>query len=110
MYCRYLLKTRNSITNITIHDFGEEIYVHFKGGKPLPKSESGIHRICKISPYDKQKRRYTNFVEISVDGQKPITIVRSYLFDPIKLVRNIRDSKKTNKIEEVLAGNLDLLL
>ncbi|MEM5811828.1 MAG: peptide chain release factor-like protein [Candidatus Aenigmatarchaeota archaeon] len=35
--------------------------------------------------------------------------IRSYIFDPYKLVKDLRTGKETNKIQEVLDGKIDLL-
>lgn len=35
--------------------------------------------------------------------------IRSYIFDPYKLVKDLRSKKETNKIDEVLDGHLELI-
>ncbi len=35
--------------------------------------------------------------------------IRSYVFDPYKLVKDLRSKKETNKLEEVLNGHLELI-
>ena len=110
MYCRFSIKKKASIISFLLSDAGNEIFICISHHITIPSSESGIHRVCKISPYDKKGRRYTNFVDVSINGNTSKEIVRSYIFDPIKYVKNIKNDKKTDKIEEVLAGNLKLLL
>ena len=35
--------------------------------------------------------------------------IRNYVFDPYKLVKDLRNKKETNKIEEILNGHLELI-
>ncbi|MCC2670142.1 MAG: peptide chain release factor 2 [Armatimonadetes bacterium] len=45
--------------NVTIHFKGDFAYGHLK-------SEHGIHRLVRISPYDANKRRHTSFASVDV--------------------------------------------
>jgi protein subunit release factor B len=74
--------------------------------------EHGVHRLVRISPHDPQKRRHTSFCKVSIAGQPPVQwerAIRSYIFSPYKRAINIITRKETQNVEEVLAGNLELL-
>ncbi|MGF1580854.1 MAG: peptide chain release factor 2 [Gemmataceae bacterium] len=47
------------IRNATLHVKGEYAYGYLK-------SETGVHRLVRISPYDSQKRRHTSFASVDV--------------------------------------------
>ncbi|MER3406944.1 MAG: peptide chain release factor 2 [Patescibacteria group bacterium] len=64
-------------------------------------------RIQKILE-EKQKKEIEEIkgekIEISWGNQ-----IRSYVFDPYKLVKDLKSKRETNKLEEVLDGNLSLI-
>ena len=81
--------------------------------------EAGTHRLVRVSPFDERKRRHTSFVSVSVGPTLDALVApgqpsgpsqrRSYVLDPYKLVTNHLTGEKTDRVEEVLAGNLDAL-
>lgn len=77
------------------------------------ESETGVHRVCRLSPFDSKNRRHTSFVSVSVNEkivcwpkEKP---VRSYVMYPYKLAKDLRTSKQTENLEDLLNGNLSLI-
>ena len=42
------------------------LYIKGKNAYGLLRSESGVHRLVRISPFDSNKRRHTSFVSVSV--------------------------------------------
>lgn len=84
--------------------------------------EVGVHRLVRVSPFDETKRRHTSFalvrVSSSAEDEKlsvdvPVTgysQARSYVLAPYRLITDHGTDKKTDRVDEVLAGNLDALL
>ncbi len=72
MYTRWAEKRKFSFI-ITDHQTGEEagiknatFTVSGKNGYGLLKSEKGVHRLVRISPFDTSKRRHTSFASVDV--------------------------------------------
>lgn len=80
--------------------------------------EAGIHRLVRRSPFDEGSRRTTCFAQVIVDGDggpdwrsDPAAMqVRSYVLDPYQLVRDHRLGTETDRVHDVLAGDLSLIL
>lgn len=73
--------------------------------------EHGLHRVCRISPYDPKLRRHTTFCYVVIDDQESSSeVVRSYVFNPYQKVKNYKDDRQTTDINGVFNGNLDFLL
>jgi peptide chain release factor 2 len=90
----------------------------------LWESEVGVHRLVRVSPFDKLKRRHTSFCQVAMITDKHYadlwmdeedTLIRSYILDPYESVRDHQviegeeSIELTDKVKEVLAGNLKLL-
>lgn len=77
-------------------------------------TNSGIHSLTRISPFDTQHRRHTSFAVVMVKyGGMAVDInnqVRTYIFDPYKMVKDLRTGIETENIESVLDGDLDIFL
>ena len=75
MYLRFC--ERNNLTAKTIdYQSGEAagiksatIFIKGKKAYGLLKSEAGIHRLVRISPYDSNKRRHTSFAAVTVNPE-----------------------------------------
>ncbi len=72
MYVRFCERERLSIS-IVDHQVGEEagiksatLFIKGKNAYGLLKSEHGIHRLVRISPFDANKRRHTSFAGVFV--------------------------------------------
>lgn len=77
MYLRFCEK-ENLETQILDYQPGEEagiksatIYVKGKNPYGLLKTESGIHRLVRISPFDANKRRHTSFAAVFTTPEAP---------------------------------------
>ena len=77
MYLRFC-EREHLTTRIIDYQTGEEagiksatLYVRGKNPYGLLKSEDGIHRLVRISPFDSSKRRHTSFAAISVSPEVP---------------------------------------
>jgi len=77
MYARFAERENLSATIIDYQD-GEAagiksatIYIQGKNSYGLLKSENGIHRLVRISPFDANKRRHTSFAAITVSPELP---------------------------------------
>lgn len=77
MYVRFCEK-QNFETALIDHQVGEEagiksatLLVKGKNAYGLLKSEHGIHRLVRISPYDANKRRHTSFAGVFVIPETP---------------------------------------
>lgn len=51
------------------------LYVKGENAYGLFKSEHGVHRLVRISPYDSAKRRHTSFAAVTVAPEKPDIVV-----------------------------------
>ncbi|HSC25158.1 MAG TPA: peptide chain release factor 2 [Candidatus Babeliales bacterium] len=77
MYYRFC--ERNNLNVDTIdYQSGEEagiksvtLFVHGKNSYGYFKSEHGIHRLVRISPFDSNKRRHTSFTSVMVTPEVP---------------------------------------
>lgn len=85
MYVRFCEKSNLEATLID-HQVGEEagiksgtLLVKGKNAYGLLKSEHGIHRLVRISPYDANKRRHTSFAGVYVT---PETVKVDIVIDP----------------------------
>lgn len=77
MFVRFCEK-QNLETSLIDHQVGEEagiksgtLLVKGKNAYGLLKSEHGIHRLVRISPYDANKRRHTSFAGVYVIPETP---------------------------------------
>lgn len=77
MYTRFCEREKLS-AHIIDYQAGEEAGIKsatlfIKGNRPfgLLKSERGIHRLVRISPFDSNKRRHTSFAAVSVIPETP---------------------------------------
>lgn len=79
-------------------------------------TESGIHRLTRISPYDERGRRHTSFATVLVSLAPENFIdcdkkqIRSYVFHPYKLVRDFRTKTETINLSQILNGEIDIFL
>lgn len=72
MYIRFC-ERENFNVDVLDYQSGEEagiksatLYIRKKNAAGLLKSENGIHRLVRISPFDANKRRHTSFAAITV--------------------------------------------
>lgn len=77
-------------------------------------NEPGVHRLVRVSPFDKKGRRFTTFAQVTVrldHGPDYFELgpVRSYILDSYKLCKDHRLGTETDQVERVLAGELDLI-
>jgi len=115
MYMRWAERAGHAYE--VIGGVGEKWTLLVYGGntrKTLGK-ETGWHRMSRNSPFDKEHRRCTNFssVVVSFAGERPVASddrVRTYVFDPYKLVKDLRTGEETTAIDQVLDGDLALVL
>lgn len=77
--------------------------------------EVGIHRVCRISEFDVQKRRHTTFTSVAVDDMEPQSYdnVRSYVFWPLEYIR-VHTEKNTvtfdqEEMKRILNGEFNLI-
>lgn len=83
-----------------------------KGDHNYLQSESGIHGVTRISPFDIQARRHTSFIKVSVNDHlqwQDAPQVRMYILYPYKLVRGY-DGTEIEDVFSVLDGNLDAFI
>lgn len=71
-----------------------EIKIRIRGDvSKILKGEEGAHRICRISPYDPQRRRHTTWVEVGLEKRKSDALsstIRSYVLAPYNLIKDLR--------------------
>ncbi len=77
MYTRFCEQNRLTARIIDYQD-GEEagiksatLFIKGKNAFGLIKSEHGVHRLVRISPFDANKRRHTSFASISITPETP---------------------------------------
>jgi protein subunit release factor B len=72
--------------------------------------EHGTHRLCRISPFDSQGRRWTSWASVNVAGitEHPEGPIRSYVMSPYKQAKDERKNYTTANIDDVLAGGVEL--
>jgi peptide chain release factor 2 len=77
MYLRFCERQKYSVS-VADYQPGEEaglksatLYVKGKNVYGLLKSEAGIHRLVRISPFDTNKRRHTSFAAVHVTPEAP---------------------------------------
>jgi peptide chain release factor 2 len=77
MYTRFCERNNLSM-NIIDYQSGEEagiksatLFIRGKNPYGLLKSEHGIHRLVRISPFDTNKRRHTSFVSVLITPEIP---------------------------------------
>lgn len=77
MFIRFCEREKFNVQTID-YQSGEEAGIKsatlfIKGNKPYGflKSEQGIHRLVRISPFDSNKRRHTSFAAVSVTPEMP---------------------------------------
>ncbi len=75
MYIRFC-ERENFVVEVLDLQSGEEagiksaiLYIKKKNAAGLLKSESGIHRLVRISPYDANKRRHTSFAAVTITAE-----------------------------------------
>ena len=77
MYLRFCERERFK-AQVVDEQYGEEagiksatLYVRGTNAYGLLKSEHGIHRLVRISPFDASKRRHTSFAAVTVTPEQP---------------------------------------
>ncbi len=94
--------------------------------------EAGVHRLCRLSPFDAEERRWTSFARVSVeiDGksadsfklEKSITVydgnepriltydgpIRNYTLHPYTSAKDNRNGIETENVTNVLDGGEEL--
>lgn len=66
------------LRSVTIHVIGENIY-------GLLKSEIGVHRLVRISPFDANKRRHTSFASVDITPEVEDTVEIEILEKDLKI-------------------------
>ncbi len=77
MYTRFCERNHFTISIIDYQSAEEsgiksaDLYIRGKNAYGLLKSEHGVHRLVRISPFDASKRRHTSFASICVTPEVP---------------------------------------
>jgi peptide chain release factor 2 len=77
MYSRFCERNKFAITVIDYQPAEEagiksaDLYIKGKNTYGFLKSEHGVHRLVRISPFDASKRRHTSFASVSVTPEVP---------------------------------------
>jgi len=105
----YLAGDEAGLKSATLEIEGEFAYGNLR-------SESGVHRLVRISPFDANSRRHTSFVSVyifpEVDDEKIEwgSQIRSYVFHPYNMVKDHRTNKETSNIQAVMDGGIDIFI
>ena len=72
--------------------------------------EHGIHRLCRISPFDPRHRRHTSFASVEISGvlNESNSPIRNYVLDPYKTAQDLRKNYSTEFVDDVLGGGEEL--
>jgi len=77
MYTRFCERNKFSVDILDLQQ-GEEagiksatLFIKGKNAYGLLKSEHGVHRLVRISPFDSNKRRHTSFAAVTVSPEVP---------------------------------------
>ena len=74
------------------------------------RTEIGIHRLVRVSPFDPENRRHTSFASVSLDDYDEDAMVRSYVFEPYQSVRDHLTKIEVTVVQPTLDGNIDLFI
>jgi len=102
------------IKSVTMRFNGERAYGWMK-------TESGVHRLVRISPYDSSARRHTSFASVwvypVVDDANASSAaktdigwgnqIRSYVLHPYQMVKDLRTQVEKGNAQGVLDGDID---
>lgn len=82
----------------------DEVSIHCKSCNF--ENEVGVHRLVRISPFDKQHRRITCFNIVEIDGVSRKDMVCSYVLHPFTMAKNyFVEGSETEDVEYVLSGH-----
>lgn len=80
--------------------------------------EHGVHRLCRTSLFDKQKRRHTTYCTVLItinsyileSPESNITgSIRHYTLTPYCRAKNTTNDKETTEVDRILSGEPNLL-
>jgi protein subunit release factor B len=123
MYLRWCEK-RGYKTDIIDYQEGDEVgiddvsfTVEGDAAYGYLRSEIGVHRLVRISPFNADHIRQTVFAAVdvtsgnevtnSVTQQKTSSHIRNYILSPYRLVKDLRTQYEDTNVDSVLDGNLD---
>ena len=85
MYLRFCEREKFK-AHVVDEQYGEEagikgatIYIRGANAYGLLKSEHGIHRLVRISPFDASKRRHTSFAAVTVTAEQPELSIKNQI-------------------------------